>query len=176
MIETKRLLIRHFNEKDTEECYQSWGKDRSLGQYMRPYPVAGMQQMKNLVQGFVTNMNVWVIVNKEPKKIVGYITVDVPYEQLCIGEIGYVIGEKFQKHGYAREAVSGILTEYLVNRNFYLMEAKCNETNTASRKLLEQTGFLEEGRLRGRRMNLLTGERNDLLVFSITREEFSGLS
>lgn len=114
--------------------------------------------------------------NKEPEKIVGYITVDVPYEQLCIGEIGYVIGEKFQKHGYAREAVSGILTEYLVNRNFYLMEAKCNETNTASRKLLEQTGFLEEGRLRGRRMNLLTGERNDLLVFSITREEFSGLS
>ena len=71
MIETKRLLIRHFNEKDTEECYQSWGKDRSLGQYMRPYPVAGMQQMKNLVQGFVTNMNVWVIVNKEPEKIVG---------------------------------------------------------------------------------------------------------
>lgn len=27
MIETKRLLIRHFCAKDTDECYQSWGKD-----------------------------------------------------------------------------------------------------------------------------------------------------
>lgn len=26
MIETKRLLIRHFCEKDADECYQSWGK------------------------------------------------------------------------------------------------------------------------------------------------------
>lgn len=176
MIETKRLLIRHFYENDTEKCWQSWGKDISLGQYIHPYPVADIQYMENLVHEFVSNINAWVIVDKQSEKIVGYITVDVPFEQLGIGEIGYVIGEKYQKHGYAREAVSGILTEYLVNRNFYLMEAKCNETNTSSRKLLEQAGFLAEGRLRSRRMNLLTGERNDLLVFSITRDEFLELS
>lgn len=176
MIETKRLLIRHFCEKDTDECYQSWGKDASLGQYMIPYPVTDMCQMNNLVQGFVSNINAWVIVDKKSENIVGYITVDVPFEQLGIGEIGYVIGEKYQKHGYAREAVHCILTEYLIKRNFYLIEAKCNETNTASRKLLEQSGFQAEGSLRDRRMNLLTGERNDLLVFSIKQDEFLALS
>lgn len=62
-------------------------------------------------------------------------------------------GEKYQKHGYAKEAVHCILTEYLIKQNFYLIEAKCNETNTASRKILEQSGFQAEGRLRDRRMN-----------------------
>ena len=54
---------------------------------------------------------------------------------------------------------------------FQLLEAKCNETNHASRKLLEKLGFLTEAKLRGRRMDLMTGERSALVIASITRGE-----
>lgn len=53
----------------------------------------------------------------------------------------------------------------------HLIEAKVNETNTASMKLLEKLGFQMDGRLRDRRIDLQSGNRNDLIIYSITREE-----
>lgn len=171
-METERLLIRNFNINDVDACYQSWGQDRSHGRYIMFYPMADIRQMEALVKGFISNADAWVIEDRKKEKIVGYITMDVPYKELGIGEIGYVISEKYQKQGYASEAVNCILTEYLINRKFYLIEAKVNETNKASMKLLEKSGFRTDGKLRGRRIDLFTGERNDLIVFSITQNEF----
>lgn len=73
-----------------------------------------------------------MIVEKESQKCVGYVTVDIPYMQLGIGEIGYVIGEQHQHKGYAYESVKCILREYLVVRNLYMIEAKYNTDNLAS--------------------------------------------
>lgn len=171
-LETGRLWIRNFHRSDVGSCWESWGQDGSLGQYIAQYPMTDPGQMEELVQGFLTNEDAWVIVDKGPEEIVGYITVDIPYRQLGVGEIGYVIGEKYQKRGYAFEAICCILAEYLINQGLYMIEAKCNEANYASLKLLEKTGFHVDGKLRGRRMNLLTGERKDLIVASVTQEEF----
>lgn len=41
----------------------------------------------------------------------------------------------------------------------------------ASEKILCRLGFKKEAVLRGRRMNMSTGERNDMVICSITREE-----
>lgn len=172
VLETERLLLRHFNESDSDACWESWGQDESLSKYIVLYPMTNVQQMENLVRGFLSNINAWVIEDKKLEKIVGYITIDIPYRQLGVGEIGYVIGEKYHRHGYAFEAVNCILAEYLIKQRLYMIEAKCNETNDASLKLLEKTGFRVDGRLRDRRVDLLTGERNDLIVLSITQSEF----
>lgn len=128
--------------------------------------------MEKLVQGFLTNKDAWVIVDKVSGKPIGYITVDIPYRPLGVGEVGYVIGARNQGQGYAFEAVCCILTEYFDNQGLYLVEAKCSEENLASLNLLEKVGFHVDGRLRDRRMNLLTGERNDMIVVSITQDEF----
>lgn len=172
ILETERLRMRNFHKSDVAACWESWGQDESLGKYIALYPMAELRQMENLVQEFLTNADAWVIAEKVAERIVGYITVDIPYRQLGVGEIGYVIAEKYQKQGYASEAVNRILAEYLVSQGLYMIEARCNETNHASLNLLEKTGFRVDGRLRGRRMDLLTGERNDLIVVSVTREEY----
>ena len=95
---------------------------------------------------------------------------DIPYPQLGVGEIGYVIGEKFQRNGYAKEAVESVVKEYLINRDLYLIEAKCNEDNKASQQLLKKIGFLEEARLRERRIDFDSGIRKDVLIYSITKK------
>lgn len=171
-METKRLLLRNFCENDVNACYESWGQDRQLGQYIISYPMTDIRQMERLIHGFISNKNAWLITDKRSKAILGYITMNVPYDLLGVGEIGYVIGEKHQKHGYAREAVLCLLDEYLIHRNFYLIEAKCSETNTASLNLLKKLGFQSDARLRDRRIDLTTGTRKALLVFSITQDEF----
>ena len=175
ILKTERLLIRHFSLSDVDACWDSWGQDKALGKYIVLYPMTDIHQMKGLVREFLSNENAWAIEDKKLEKIVGYITIDIPYMQLSVGEIGYVIGEKYQKKGYAFEAIHCILQEYLISQNLYMIEAKCNETNKASLKLLEKIGFQVDGRLRGRRIYLLTGDRNDLIVASITQDEFSNV-
>lgn len=54
-----------------------------------------------------------------------------------------------------------------------MVEAKYNEENVSSARLLHKLGLKKEAVLRGRRMNLQTGERNNLIVCSVTQEEMN---
>lgn len=65
-----------------------------------------------------------------------------------------------------------MVKEYLINWGLYLIEAKCNEGNRASRQLLNKIGFWEEARLRDRRADSDTGIRKDVLIYSVTKSEF----
>lgn len=52
-----------------------------------------------------------------------------------------------------------------------MLEAKYNENNLASSKLLDKLGFQIEASLRGRRIDRYTGKRNNMIVCSITKDE-----
>ena len=97
---------------------------------------------------------------------------DIPYEMLEIAEIGYVIGEKYHHKGYAFEAVNKIIEYYLNDKNMYMIEAKYNSDNEPSGRLLEKLGFRKDGILRERRIDMMTGNRKDLVICSIKKPEF----
>lgn len=61
---------------------------------------------------------------------------------------------------------------YFRERDLYLVEARYNASNIASSKVLDRLGFKKEAILRGRRMDGITMERNDMVVCSLTKEEF----
>lgn len=100
-----------------------------------------------------------------------YYTFDIPYQELRIGEIGYVIGEKWHGKGYGTEAVKKMISEYLSKDRLYFIEAKCNIDNKPSLNLLEKVGFIKDGVLRKRRIDKNTGEYRDLVVYSITTND-----
>lgn len=173
MLETNRLFIRNFEIEDTHSCFEGWGKDKNLGKFILGYPIEE-NQMKALVSAWSKNENTWVIVEKESQNCIGYVTIDIPYIQLKIGEIGYVIGERFQNNGYAYEAINCIVQEYLVTRGLYMLEAKYNSSNLASGNLLKKLGFRVDGELRNRRIDIVSGERRNLVICSITKEDKPG--
>ena len=172
MLETSRLLIRNFEKDDAHSCFEGWGKDKNLGKFILGYPMEE-KQMKALVSAWSGNENAWVIVEKESGNCIGYITVDIPYKELEIGEIGYVIGERFQNKGYAYEAINRIVQEYLFNKGLYMLEAKYNASNIASGNLLKKLGFQVDGELRNRRIDFESGERRNLVICSVTKEDNS---
>ena len=81
------------------------------------------------------------------------------------------IGAKYQHQGYALEALNCVLEEYLINRRLYMIEAKYNETNIASKNLLQKLGFHIDGILRERRIDFASGKRTNLVICSLTSEE-----
>lgn len=83
-----------------------------------------------------------------------------------------VIGERFQNKGYAFEALQCIIKEYLMKRDMYMLEAKYNISNLASGNLLKKLGFQLDGELRNRRIDIASGERKNLVICSITKEDF----
>lgn len=171
MIETERLRIRNFVSEDSKSCFESWGKDKDLGKYIILYPMSEICEMELLVSSLEKNRHAWVLEDKISGNVIGYIIVDIPYDLLKIGELGYVIAEKYQHMGYAYEALTCIIKKYLYEEDLYLLEAKYNENNLASSKLLDKLGFQIEASLRGRRIDRYSGKRNNMIVCSITKDE-----
>ncbi|WP_054740395.1 GNAT family N-acetyltransferase [Cellulosilyticum ruminicola] len=135
-----------------------WRRNEGLGRYIIIYSMKDVSQMKALVSGLARNEDAWLLEDKETGNVIGYVIVDIPYDILRIGEIAYVIAERYQKCGYAYEATNYIVRKY-------------NETNVASGKLLNKLGFRIEATLRGRRIDGLSGERNNMVICSITKDE-----
>lgn len=170
MFETERLFIRHFEIGDAASCLEGWGTDSSLGNYILGYPME-KAQMESFVKAMAENKHAWVIVEKESQKCIGYITIDIPYAQLGIGEIGYAVGAEYQQKGYAFEALNCMIQAYLAAKNMYMLEAKYQVNNKASANLLCKLGFQIDGELRDRRIDVETGQRVNLVICSITKKE-----
>ena len=84
-----------------------------------------------------------------------------------------MIGEKYQNRGYAYEAIVKLLNIYFEQKNMYMIEAKYNEINICSAKLLKKLGFQIDGILRERRIDMETMERKNMIVCSITNREMT---
>lgn len=60
-----------------------------------------------------------------------------------IYEIGYRLKEQYRHHGYMKQALKLLLEEYQT-KNIKKLYAKVDVSNIASKKTLENTGFLQE--------------------------------
>ena len=56
-----------------------------IPQWLRTITVAG-EQMQSFVNVLADNENAWLITEKQSGACIGYVTMDIPYPQLAIGE------------------------------------------------------------------------------------------
>ncbi len=61
------------------------------------------------------------------------------------GSLGYWMGQPFVRRGYMTAAVRAVIPFALGTLRLHRLEAACIPTNTASIRLLENTGFVREG-------------------------------
>ena len=74
-------------------------------------------------------------------------------------------------NGYATEALRAVIEYLLKECDFYLVEARHISENPASGRVMEKAGMHKDAVLRDRRINKHTGERNDAIICSMTKEE-----
>lgn len=87
-------------------------------------------------------------------------------------EIGFLLGPQFRKKGYAREAVSLLLSHLFDVLGLNKAMAQTGEFNEGSIGLLKGLGFKQDGRLR--QHHEIDGHLYDDLLFSLLKSEYKG--
>lgn len=175
-IETNRLILRKFTMDDTKDMYNNWGSDPETSK-MLPWDVHENEEvtrelLTEWTKGYDDNMYFkWVVEIKDNNEIIGDISVVKNNKSDKVCEIGYCYGSKYWGEGYATEALRAVL-EYLLNDVGYrLVQAKHISGNPASGKVMSKSGMKYDATLRSRIINKDTKEPNDLIIYSIMKDE-----
>lgn len=174
-IETDRLILRKYELGDEIQVFENWASDPITSQYVGWDTHKDVSQtlkyVKECIEEADNNGFHWVVETKDTHELIGDISVFEIRKKHSNCEIGYSYGSKFWGKGYATEALRAVI-EYLLNEcEFHLVEAKHQSLNPASGRVMEKVGMKKDAVLRQRRINKITKQINDLIVYSMTKEE-----
>ena len=86
------------------------------------------------------------VVRRDDNQLLGAITLDnIRRGPAQAGTVGYWIGQPFTRSGYMREALTAVVHHAFSELDLSRIEAACLPENTASRAVLEKSGFKYEG-------------------------------
>lgn len=140
-----------------------------------PYPYHrkhGEFFVKKIVQPGIKNKTDYPfsIHEKEHDEIIGGIGIHHINRKHKTGEIGYWIGRKYWRKGYATEALKLILRFGFKRLKLAKINARTFSPNKASQGLLKKAGFKPEGLFR--KQLAKHGKRHDEHRFGLLREEY----
>lgn len=153
-IRSGRLTVRQVTEADLAGLMTINGDP--LVTHFLPYPTwrhdgdaeAWYRRMVNL--SGETGARQLVIERSGDRMVVGSILVFKFDEASRRAELGYVVGRRHWRQGYASEALRALLAHLFCAQGMRRVEAEVNPENVASTALLRALGFSLEGHLRER--------------------------
>ncbi|CTQ48260.1 GNAT family N-acetyltransferase [Jannaschia donghaensis] len=153
-IQTERMILRLPQHGD----YRAWAALReSSATFLQPWEPEWAAD--HLSRKSFTNRVYWAsrshgqgsalalfLTRKSDDTIMGAITLDnVRRGPAQSGTLGYWIGQSHARQGYMREAILAVSHHAFARLDLSRLEAACLEENSASRGLLERSGFKYEG-------------------------------
>ena len=148
ILETERCIVKEFSMEYLDALFELYAGE-GMTDYIEPlYPY---EQEKEYQQAYIDNMyafygyGMWIVCEKETRKLIGRAGVEHREELDGELELGYAIGSSYQRQGYATEVCEAILT---YAREELAMPSVCcliEEGNTVSEHLAEKLGFTLEG-------------------------------
>lgn len=144
IIDTERLEIWEMSEDDLQSLYTIYN-DKDVVKYTENLyedeekELQYIKDYRKYIYGFY-GYGTWVLINKQNGELIGRagLTHRAEYDE---AELGFVIGKKYWRQGYAYEACAKILE---LAKSVYEMEkvqALVNKGNMASIRLLEKLQF-----------------------------------
>jgi ribosomal-protein-alanine N-acetyltransferase len=165
MLETERLILRRFDEKDTDAVFALRG-DAEMMRFIRE-----PQKRQESVNWLKLVSSLWetdkigfcAVVEKTSERLIGWCGL-WRLKETGETEIGYAIAGEFQGKGLATEAAAAFLSYGFETLKLDKIAAVAAPENSASRRVMEKLGmrFDYTGEFYGR----------DLVHYSITKENF----
>jgi [ribosomal protein S5]-alanine N-acetyltransferase len=153
-IETERMTLR----LPTHTDYRAWAELREASaDHLRPWEPVWAHD--HLTRKAFTNRVYWagraeqqgtalplLMFRRDDQRLLGALTLDnVRRGPVQAGTLGYWIGAPFARRGYMKEAVLAVVHFAFFTLDLSRIESACLPENTASRGVLEKTGFKYEG-------------------------------
>ncbi|WP_350461122.1 GNAT family protein [Amaricoccus sp.] len=110
---------------------------------------------------------------RDDSQLVGAITLDsIRRGPSQSAQVGYWTGQEFARQGYMAEALIAVVEHAFGTLDLSRVEAACLPENSASRGLLERTGFVHEGMARGYLQ--IDGRWRDHVLYASLRADRKG--
>ncbi len=173
-IETERLLLRPFRLDDADAVL-SYARDPEWSRYLRALPSPyGLPDAERFVAGQLLRDRVthpsWAVVFEGA--VIGGINVRFRFEHGS-AEIGYSVARTHWNRGLCTEAARAVVdAAFSTHEELNRIEARADQANGASQRVMEKIGMTKEGVLRQSRIE--RGAVLDLAWFSILRSEWGG--
>jgi ribosomal-protein-alanine N-acetyltransferase len=146
-IATTRLLIRPFNENDSQDLYE-YLSNPTVYRFEPGEPVT-LAQAAQLAHERAITTDFWAIELKSTGKMIGHLYLgQIEPAEMRTWELGYILNPAFQRQGVATEASLGLLRAAFKTNRIHRVIAHCNPDNPASWRVLEKVGLRREGLLR----------------------------
>ena len=154
-LETERLILRRYEESDIDAFYEIIHDDRL--QSFISFPNLTKEQELEYIKECIKNVETdkcekWSITLKGNNETIGNISVNTVVKKHNYCDVGYVIRYDYWGNGYAAEALN-IVSNYLLESGYHLVECTCNELNKQSFRVMEKAGFKKDGCIPNRRLN-----------------------
>lgn len=175
MLETKRLLMRPWEESDAEELYK-YAKDPAVGPIAGWPPHTSVKNSREIIRNVLSISGTYAIIWKEtglPIGSVGIKTGDqtdlTDAEDEC--EIGYWLGVPYWGQGIMPEAVKEILRYGFEELNMKKIWCAYYDGNHKSKRVQEKCGFKYHHTTEGIEVSLMNEIRTGH-VNCLTKEEW----
>ena len=174
-LETERLILRRFTIEDAEGVYNNWGTDSECNKYLNWNLHQNIEETKEIIQKWISEYDNgsyhWIVELKDSHEVIGSLCAVHIHKKDYNVEIGYCYGSKYWKNGYATEALRRVIEFFLNDVGFFLVEARHISGNPASGRVMQKSGMHKDAVLKNRRINKYTKEFNDLIVYSIDKND-----
>ena len=175
-LETERLILRKIKIEDAQIAYNNWCNSNIVDKYVlwkkHSSVETTIKQFGKWIEDYADEKTFrWIVELKDTHDLIGTIDVSTRFIKHGSCEIGYCYSDKYWNKGYATEALKRVI-EYLFEEcEADLVNAEFMENNPASGKVMEKAGMKFERKLRSRVIDK-NNRRNDLVCYSITRDEY----
>ena len=165
-METKRLVLRHWEINDLDDLY-AFAKNPNVG------PQAGWRQhqsreeSRQILSRMVTAPDQFAIMLKSTMKVIGIISagIDTSRRNLAAKTIGCALNEAYWNQGLMTEAVGAMIRYLFMDPGTELIAMDHFADNYGSQRVIEKNGFQYEGTMR-QKIRLFNGEVKDCLCYS----------
>lgn len=157
--QTKRTVIRELELNDIDKLFELYA-DGEICKYTEDlYPY---EEEMEFQRAYIEHMyrfygyGMWLVFSKETGELIGRAGLEHrEYNEETELELGYVIGTKYQRQGYATEVCQAVLNIATEITDFSRINCLIEKENKASVGLAEKLGFshMEDMELDGKRMS-----------------------
>lgn len=149
VLETPRLVLRRFEEKDAEAVF-AWAGDSQVTRFLPHAPHASVDQSRQMLRQWLDSYHrpdfyIWAITEKDTSRAVGAIVLSVVKEHDRSGEVGFCLLRECWGRGYMSEALDAVLDFGFHTVGFNRIEGAHSELNPAAGAVMRRCGMQYEG-------------------------------